>query len=269
MKALFFGDEDVDLLADVEGSVFGFGEAIDDLEDAGVDAFGAGAGEGGFGDDEGFDAFELERVRSGGVAFEEGGGGLAGADAHGVLFVDIDADLEGIDITEDEGGRLVLAGGVFAGANVDLEYGGVFGGADGEAFDEELGLFDIGLSGFELSAGGEDFGFGDGEVVGAIGDVILADGALIGDGLEAVEGGAGFVELGERDVEIGLADSDGGVLFAEGSAEFAVVDDEEDIVFFDFVPDVDFDFADDAGSGDADGDVFTEGLDDAGGGDAT
>lgn len=123
------------MLADIEGSVFGFGKAVNDLEDAGVDAFGAGTGEGGFGDDEGFDAFELERVRSSGVAFEEGGGGLAGADAHGVLFVDIDTDLEGVDVTQDEGGGLVLARGVFASADIHLEDGGVFGGANGEAFD--------------------------------------------------------------------------------------------------------------------------------------
>lgn len=257
------------MLADVEGRFLGFGKAIDDLKDAGVDAFGAGACQGGFGNDERFDALKLQRVGSGGVALKKSGGGLPGADAQGVLFVDINSDLKGIDIAEDEGGGLVLTGSVFPGADVDLQHGGVFGGANGESLNQQSGLFDIGFGGFELGAGGRDFGFRNGQVIDPVGQVILANGALVWNGLEAIEGGAGFVELGKADVELGLADCDGSVLFAQSGAQFAVIDDEQDVVLFDFVPDAHFDFVDHARRRNADGDIFAEGFDDAGGGNAS
>ena len=89
-----FLDEDIDLLADVGGVGGGWGEAEDDGEDAGIDAFAAGACEVLFGDDEGFDADEGERDGVAGVAFAEGDGFGSLSDARGDLFIDIGADLE-------------------------------------------------------------------------------------------------------------------------------------------------------------------------------
>ena len=68
-------DEDIHLLADVDGlGEEAAVEGVEDLEDAGVDAFGGVAGEGALGDDEGLDADELEVGPEVGVAADEGPG---------------------------------------------------------------------------------------------------------------------------------------------------------------------------------------------------
>lgn len=206
-------DEEVHLLADVEGMRGVEGERVEDLEDAGVHAFGAGASEVALGDDVGLDAKEGEGNGAVGVAFEVADGRGAGADAGGELFVHVGAELELVDGTDEDGRGGGGWGGVFAAAGIDLENRAGGGGAEGEAFEEGLGLGEVG-------AGGGDAGFLDGEFVEA--GVGLVGGYGAGGAERFGAGGlaAGGGELGFLDAEFGF---EGG----EFGAEFAVVELEE------------------------------------------
>ena len=74
------------MLADVDVDVGGGGEGEDDLEHTGIDSFGAGSGEAGFGDDVGLDVFQGQRDGMIAVAFDVGDGFLVFVDADG-LFI--------------------------------------------------------------------------------------------------------------------------------------------------------------------------------------
>jgi hypothetical protein len=91
-------DENVDLLTDVELAVFGQLEAVDDLQHAGVDPLAAGAGEAGFGDDEGLNPDELEWNGIFAIAFDVGLRDHAWAYADGVLLINVTTDLQLIQI---------------------------------------------------------------------------------------------------------------------------------------------------------------------------
>ena len=260
-------DVEVDLLTDVEGFALGLFEVEDDLEDAGVDAFGAFAGEGFFGNDEGVDADEGEGEAGGGIAFEVGGGGAAGLDEGGILFIDVGSDLEAIDIAEDHEGFGRVDVSVFAFAEAEAEDAAVAAGADGEDVAFGFGLGELGLGGFEEGAavGEEGFGGLEGELAAA--EFVAGEDAGGGGGVDAEELVLGF---GEGDLglgEGGVLDVDLGAQGGDAGEGFAVVDLEEGVAGFDVGADAGKDLGDEAGFGGSDVDVFVGGLDDAGGGD--
>ena len=123
-------DEDVHLLA-WEETGGGLIDAVDDLEDAGIDPFIGGSGQGDLGDDAGYEADEDEGLAGEVVAADDGGGGRAIADADGFVFIDIDPDVEGREIAHEDEIGAGGGGGEFAGADADLEDVPVDGCEDG------------------------------------------------------------------------------------------------------------------------------------------
>jgi hypothetical protein len=108
-------DENIHLLADVDGEAVGF-EAVDDLQDARIDALVAGAGEGALGRDVGFEADELQRRLLRGISAHGGGGGGARLDAPGVLLVNVHTQVQRLELAQqqqrlgrDAGGGLMAA----------------------------------------------------------------------------------------------------------------------------------------------------------------
>ena len=100
------------------------------MEHTGIDAFGAGSGEAGFGNYVRLDVFEGERDGVIAIAFDVGDGFLVFVDAHGVLLVDVHAGLQSIGATENQGRAFRIGAGPFASADVELENGAIARGFD-------------------------------------------------------------------------------------------------------------------------------------------
>lgn len=145
-----FLDEYVYLLADVEWAIRGFIELVDDLQDAGVDAFRAFAGEGFFGDDEWVDADKAQGDGLGGGAFEEGGGWGAGPDLRGILFIDVGAHLQHFHVSEDHEWLGRAGGSIFTFAQIELQDDAIPGGFDGQDVEFDRCLIELGFDGGEV-----------------------------------------------------------------------------------------------------------------------
>jgi hypothetical protein len=113
-------DEDIHLLADVDGETIGL-EAIYDLQHARIHAFGAPAGERALRHDVGFEADKLERRLLGRIAAHCCDGVRAGLNAPGFLLVDVHAQAQRHQTAEEEQ-RLGCnaGGGEFARAHVEF-----------------------------------------------------------------------------------------------------------------------------------------------------
>ena len=120
------------------------------MQDAGVDAFRAFAGERFFGDDEWVDADKAQGDGLGGGAFEEGGGWGAGPDLRGILFIDVGAHLQHFHVSEDHEWLGRAGGSIFTLAQIELQDDAIPGGFDGEDVEFDRCLIELGLDGGEV-----------------------------------------------------------------------------------------------------------------------
>jgi hypothetical protein len=92
------------LLAHVDGHG-GAVEAVEDLQDAGIDALRAVAGEGFFGDDVRLHPRQIQARLEAAVAAQISHGPAFLAKAPSVVFVDIHADVQSIEVAQQDQGH--------------------------------------------------------------------------------------------------------------------------------------------------------------------
>jgi hypothetical protein len=131
--------EYIHLLPDIdrESRIF---ESENNLEDTGIHALGALAGEGFFRQDVRFDADEFERDGFFSRTFEESNASATFANRRRVGFIHIDAKLELGNIAEEDGWFGGVNHHVFTGSYIDLENGAVARGADCEKIEADAGV---------------------------------------------------------------------------------------------------------------------------------
>ena len=189
-------------------------EAIYDLQDARVDAFGAAAGQGALRHNVGFEADKLERRLLGRIAAHCCDGFRARFDAPGVLLVHVHAQVQRHQTAEEQQWLGRNAGcGEFAGAHVEFQDLAIYRRGNAAAGDFGFTCFDgrIGLRDARPECPGRE---------AAAVELIEADDFLPGECL----GAAKLVfEVGQ----LGVGDGERSALELELRAQMAVVDFEE------------------------------------------
>jgi hypothetical protein len=232
-------------------------DAVDRLEDPGVDALRQVPGQGAFGGDQRLEADEGQSQRHPVPSAEMSPGRASGPDPTRLVFVDVHAHMEFGEVAEeDQWGGLRHGGNRFAGTHVDAEDGSRNGGMDGAS-----GQF--GLGGLEAGVGGGNLGprFVDPCGCGADREAPADDLLLGADPVRLETFGAGglVLEIFERgpggfDACFGRPPL-GAAQFHLG-LERSIIEPEERRSGGDGVPNADQHLGDDAGLGGANGNEF-------------
>ena len=133
----------VHLLTDVEVDGTGLRQGVDDLKDTRVNPFRVRAGQALLGDHVGLDVLENQRKPHAGAAFERGQSGGVLLEPGEVVLVDVDADVELLDVAEDDHRLFPRHRGELAEADVELEDFAVGRRDDGQAFETRLDVVDL------------------------------------------------------------------------------------------------------------------------------
>ena len=232
-------------------------DAVDGLEDPGVDALRQVPGQGAFGGDQRFEADEGQGQWCPAASAEMSPGRASGPDPPRLVFVDVHAHMHLGEVAEqDERGGLRHGGNRFSGTHVDSKHRAGDGGMDGAS-----GQF--GLGGLEGGVGGGNLGPGFVDPCGCGADrEAPADGLLLGADpvrLETFGAGGLVLEIFERgpggfDARFGRPPL-GAAQFHLG-LERSVIEPEERCSGGDGVPGADQHLGDDAGLGGANGNEF-------------
>ena len=232
------------------------------MQNAGVHAFGAFAGEGFFREDIRFDAHEGERDRLVAGSLDVGRGGSSRAHTPRAVLVDVGAQLQGAGVAEQDGFHHGVRGGVFSRADVDLENFAVARGGDEGEIQIGLRLGEKGLALLEFGGGARLQGLGGPVLEGGAAHLFLAGDifrAELGDAVEQI------FFLGEVGLRFGQAcGQHGNFRLPRGDSRprRARIDAEERVAFLHLIPNLDEDLLHHAADQRRNMHVFPEGLDD-------